>query len=128
MKLQNLAVIAAAILFPTTAYPQVKPTEINGWSNSPETRISSDTNVTFTLQMSLIGEDTPRNNAFIGQDIEITAIIRPEISDIGKSADIILVNYLPPSLTMRNTDGDFVKWNGSLRKLEPFITDLTLEN
>lgn len=101
--------------------------DINGARNSATDGTSLDTNVTFTLRMTLSGEDTPRASATLGQDVSIVAIIRPEEEDIGMPADIILVDYLPPSLKMKNEDGNFVSWNGSLRTLVPYLEGATLE-
>lgn len=107
---------------------QVSPRDVNGWRNSATDGLAMDTNVTFTLQMTLAGEDNLRDSAFLGQDISISTIIRPEEEDIGQAADIIIVDYIPGAfLRMRNSDGNFVVWNGSLRTLVPSAEGITLE-
>lgn len=102
--------------------------DINGASNSDADGTSLDTNVSFTLSMTLAGDDSPLDSATIGQDVSIKTIIRPETEDIGQAADVIIVDFLPPSLTMRNSDGNFVSWNGSLKTLVPYLEGVTLED
>lgn len=124
-----LSILLLVLLFtvPVSGYSQVSPRDVNGARNSATDGTSLDTNVTFTLQMTLAGDSTPRDTAILGQDISITSIIRPEADDIGRPADIIVVNFRPPVLSMRNSDGNFVSWNGSLRTLVPSVEDVTLE-
>jgi len=77
--------------------------------------------------MSLAGEDTPRNIATTGDNVSINVVIRPEEADIGALADIIIVDFVPPSnLKMRNADGIFVPWGGKLSTLEPYLEGVTL--
>jgi hypothetical protein len=127
MKFQNKAAATLLFLIPVTLFAQVSPTNVNGARNSATDGTSFDTNVSFTLRMSLAGETSARDSAFLGQEVSITATIRPEADDIGEPADIIIVDFLPPSLTMRNSDGNFVTWNGSLRTLQPYLDGVTLE-
>ncbi len=109
------------------AFAQVSPKEVNGARNTAAEGTRVDTNVSFSLRMSLAGDETLRNSATLGDSVSIRATIRPEIADIGKPADIILVDFLPPVLSMRNSDGNFVSWNGSLRRLVPYLEGLVLE-
>ena len=117
--------ITFSLIIPVQA--QVSPREVNGARNSATDGTQLDTNVTFTLQMSLTGDNIPRDRAILGQDISISTIIRPEAGDIGKTADIIIVDFRPPIPFMRNTEGNFVTWNGSLRTLVPSMEGVTLE-
>jgi len=112
----------------TTSGLAMAQKDINGASNSDAEGISLDTNVSFTLSMTLAGDDTPLESATIGQEVSIKTIIRPETEDIGQAADIIIVDYLPPALNMRNSDGNFVSWNGSLKTLVPYLEGVTLED
>ena len=120
----KVASIFAFALLLASAFPdlaQVSPKDINGAINTAAQGTVLDTNVSFTLRMTLAGEDTLLDSAAIGQDVSIVTTIRPESADIGSSADIIIVDYLPPMLTMRNSDGNFVSWNGSLKSLAPYL-------
>ena len=102
--------------------------DINGARNSETEGNSFDTNVTFTLSMTLAGDNSPIESATIGQEVSIKAIIRPESEDIGQPANIVLVDFQPPSLTMRNSDGNFVSWDGKLGNLVPYLEEITLED
>ena len=108
--------------------PTMAQKDINGASNSDADGTSLDTNVSFTLSMTLASDNTPLDSASIGQDVSIKTIIRPETGDIGQAADVIIVDFLPPALTMRNSEGNFVSWNGSLKTLVPFLEGVTLED
>lgn len=128
MKLFYNTLITLVFSLPITVVAQVSATDVSGWRNSQADGTSANTNVSFSLRMSLAGEDTPRNTAVIGEDVSIHAVIRPEEADIGAQADVVIVDYLPgKSLSMRNTDGNFVTWNGSLRTLQPYLEGVTLE-
>ena len=120
--------ILTFVLLSATSITVSAQKDINGASNTDAEGISLDTNVSFTLSMTLASDDTPLDSASIGQDVSIKTIIRPETDDIGMPADVILVDYLPPSLTMRNEDGNFVTWNGSLKTLVPYLEGVTLES
>jgi hypothetical protein len=129
MKLFQKAVFTLLVTFSLSipVQAQVNPREINGARNSATDGTNLDTNVSFTLQMTLAGDNIPRDSATLGQDISISTIIRPEAEDIGQTADIIIVDFRPPIPFMRNTDGNFVTWNGSLRTLVPSEEGITLE-
>lgn len=123
-KITLLSLLLALVIPATGLYAQEK--DINGAKKS-SSGIGLDTNVSFTLRMTLAGDDTPLAAVNLGQDVSITAIMRPESSDIGEVADIIMVDALPPIFTMRNTDGNFVAWNGVLTSLVPYLEGVTLE-
>ena len=122
----TLYLSAAMLLVAGSSLAQEK--DINGARNSSADGISLDTNVSFTLRMTLAGEDTPLDAATLGQDVSVNAVIRPETEDIGQPTDVILVDFLPPNLKMRRSDGNFVIWNGSLSTLLPYLEDVTLES
>lgn len=125
-KIRLLGCLLALALPAAGLYAQEK--DINGAKKS-SSGISLDTNVSFTLRMTLAGDDTPLSAVNLGQDVSITTIIRPETEDIGEAADIIIVDAIPPFLfRMRNTDGNFVSWNGILTSLEPYLEGTTLED
>ena len=129
MKLNKVAPIVAFTFFlmsSVSGLAQISPKDINGARNSAAEGTDFDTNVSFTLRMTLSGEDIPLTSASIGQDVSIVTTIRPETEDIGSLADIIIVDYLPPSLSIRNSDGNFVSWNGSLKNLTAYLEDFTL--
>jgi hypothetical protein len=123
-----LSLCLGTALLLTTMSSNAQERDINGARNSSTDGTSLDTNVSFTLRMTLAGADTPLDSATLGEDVSVTAIIRPESEDIGQPTDVILVDYLPPSLNMRNADGNFVSWNGSLKTLVPYLEDVTLES
>lgn len=127
MKPAQTALLALLITCPVIAMGQAAPREINGARNSAATGTSLDTNVSFSLHMTLAGDDVLRDSAESGQDISISAIIRPETGDIGRPADIVVVDFRPPVLSMRNIDGNFVAWNGSLRSLVPSQEGVSLQ-
>lgn len=128
MLLNRLLAIGLVSLMPVTAFAQVGATEINGFRFSVADGISPNTNVSFSVGMRLIGEETFRDTASLGQDVSITATIHPESGDIGKLVDVVIVDYQPgKSATMRNADGIFVGWNGGMRTLVPYLEDVTLE-
>ena len=129
MKLNKVAPIVAFTFFlmsSVSGLAQISPKDINGARNSAAEGTDFDTNVSFTLRMTLSGEDIPLTSASIGQDVSIVTTIRPETEDIGSLADIIIVDYLPPSLSIRNSDGNFVSWNCSLKNLTAYLEDFTL--
>lgn len=110
-----------------STYAQISPKDVNGARNTAAEGTRVDTNASFSLRMSLAGEESLRNTATVGDEISIKATIRPEAEDINKLADIIIVDFLPPVLSMRNADGNFVSWNGSLRRLVPYLEGIPLE-
>jgi hypothetical protein len=107
------------VFFTVAAYGQVSPKLVNGARNSAADGTTLDTNVSFSLRMTLAGDGILRDTALIGQAVDIRAVIHPEIGDIGKPADIVLVDFLPPVPYMRNVDGNFVAWNGNPSDLVP---------
>ena len=123
---QSLSLIIF-LMASTCTFAQVSPRDANGARNTAAEGTRVDTNVSFSLRMSLTGEKLLRTSATPGDSISIRATIHPEIADIGKLADIILVDFLPPVLGMRNSDGNFVSWNGSLRRLVPYLEGIALE-
>lgn len=120
--------ILPLLLLMTTTGLVMAQKDINGASNSSTDGISLDTNVSFTLSMTLAGDDTPLESATIGQDVSIKAIIRPETEDVGQLSDVLIIDYLPPIPSMRNSDGNFVAWDGKPKNLVPYLEDVTLEN
>ncbi len=128
MKFGHLLSLTVLLLTSLCTFAQVSPREVNGARNTAAQGTRMDTNVSFSLRMSLAGEESLRNSATLGDNISIRATIRPEAEDIGKLADIILVDFLPPRLSMRNADGNFVSWNGSLRRLVPYLESVVLED
>jgi hypothetical protein len=91
-----LSICLGTALLLTTMSSFAQERDINGARNSPTDGTSLDTNVSFTLRMTLAGADTPLDSATLGEDVSVTAIIRPETEDIGQPTDVILVDYPPP--------------------------------
>lgn len=123
----TITILLLALMAPA-GFAQVTPTQINGFRNAPGEGTSQDTNVIFTLSMTLSGEETLRDTAYLGQDVEIKALIRPETEDIGAEASLVMVDVIRPStFTMRTSYGNFVPWDGRARSLEPYLEGITLE-
>lgn len=121
------ACVLLALSFSSASSAFAQQRDVNGARNSAADGTSLDTNVSFTLRMTLLGDETPRGAATLGDDVRILTTIRPDPADIGRPADIIIVDYIPGSfLRMRNTDGNFVNWNGSLRTLVPSVEGVNL--
>lgn len=126
MKILPGALLALLCLSAIPGLAQVAPRDINAARNAAGQGTTLDTNVTFSLRMTLAGDDTLRETAALGQDVSIHTVIRPETGDIGKPADVVIVDLLPPVPFMRNGDGDFVVWDGNPRNLVPFLEGVTL--
>lgn len=125
MKLPVRLVPLLLALCSATLQAQVNPTFVNGAKHSPA-GTSLNTNVSFSLLMTLTGDATLRDSADTGQDVTIDAVIHPESADIGSSADVFLVDLVPPVPTMRDTDGNFVPWDGKPSSLVPALQGVTL--
>ena len=126
MKLTYTVISALLLCVTCNAYAQVTARDVNGASNSAANGTRLDTNVTFSLRMTLAGNETLIDTAESGQDVSIHTIIRPEAEDVGQPADIIIVDYRPPIPYMRNLDGNFVAWNGKLSQLVASQEGITL--
>lgn len=106
---------------------QVNPKDINGAKNIRGVGTTLDTNVTFTLSMTRDGDTTLIDSARLGDSIVISATMRPEATDVGSPADVIIVDAATSAgFTMRDQDGNFVTWSGKVPDLVPYLEGVTL--
>lgn len=61
-----------------------------------------------------------------GQVLGLDGFIFPDGADLGAGADIFVVAASPQGMYMRNSAGDFVRWNGRVADLVPALEDVQL--
>jgi hypothetical protein len=86
----------------------------------------SSTSAKFGAGASKDGGVTTGTTFNAGDDIVIAASVTPQTSDVGASGDVFVVLYTSSSLSYLDIDGNFVRWGGSLKNLQPAFerTDL----
>ena len=86
----------------------------------------SSTSAKFEAGASKDGGVTTGTIFNAGDDIVIAGSVSPQIGDIGLSGEVFVVLYTSSSLSYLDIDGNFVRWGGSLKNLQPAFerTDL----
>lgn len=101
-------------------------TDLNGGRHDGPGRFV-DSNASFRLGMTKDSGATFVDTARLSDTVQIRGEITPEEGNIGQPADIFVVDRLgPTSFRMRNQDGVWVTWNGSVSALVPFREDVVL--
>lgn len=113
---------------PDTLDPVVVPRKVPGARNIRGQGTSLAPAVEFTLQMTLQGGTVLLERAGSVEDISIKLGITPDASDVGKAADMILVNLGPAGLGMLNDEGQWQSWNGMVSALVPFQAEVVLDS
>ncbi len=86
----------------------------------------SSTSAKFEAGASKDGGVTTGTIFNTGDDIVIAGSVSPQTGDIGLSGEVFVVLYTSSSLSYLDIDGNFVRWGGSLKNLQPAFerTDL----
>jgi len=126
VKAVGLASVLIAVFASSSLTYSTTLTELGGFRAPSAGNTGIDTNATFAIGMTTDNGLSWRSNALPTESLRIVGLVRPEAAQIGQQADIYLVVKIGAVFMMRNDDGTFVQWSGSLAELVPYRKQTTL--
>ncbi|MES2625440.1 MAG: hypothetical protein V4628_09185 [Pseudomonadota bacterium] len=121
--------IALACLFSTLVSAQsTLPSRLDGARFAGPQNPVELSSAHFSLGLSSDDGSTFKQQADRTEPVEIIGYINPQSKDIGKKADIFIVDRINLVFMMKNAEGYFVPWNGMVADLAPAIESVTLED
>lgn len=103
--------------------------EVGGYRWTASGGVTPGANADFSLKVTRPGNTQPIMTSGAGEGISIKATIMPDPADVGKKADIYIVDWLGAStITMYNQDNDWMAWDLRVKSLVPHLVNVTLSS